>query len=95
MNYWSKERKLPFIEFNGVQYHDSDFAMHMLADYFKLDYPEADLTDEQKGMTRAMFKLAEQSLCEYASNLTDFSQSFLTIQVHDIQQIYGKHGWIL
>uniref|UniRef100_A0A914UU73 Uncharacterized protein n=1 Tax=Plectus sambesii TaxID=2011161 RepID=A0A914UU73_9BILA len=64
MNHWSKEGKLPFIELNGVQYHDSDFAMEMLVDHFKLDHLEADLTDEQRGMTRAMFKLAEQSLCE-------------------------------
>jgi hypothetical protein len=65
INNWSKEHKVPFIELNGVQYPDSDFIMTMLTDYFKLDHLEADLTDEQKGMTRAMFKLAEQSLCEY------------------------------
>jgi hypothetical protein len=62
----SKEGKVPFIELNGVQYHDSGFIMTMLTDYFKLEHLEADLTDEQKGMTRAMLKLAEQSLFEYA-----------------------------
>lgn len=74
MNNWSKEHRIPFIEFNGAQYHDSDFAMQMLISYFKLEHLEAGLTDEQKGMTRAMFKLAEQSLCEYVFVLKHSSQ---------------------
>lgn len=64
MKHKSKEGKIPFIELNGEQFHDSEFVMQKVTERFNLEHLESDLTDEEKGITRAMHKLAENSLCE-------------------------------
>uniref|UniRef100_A0A914XCK9 Glutathione S-transferase n=1 Tax=Plectus sambesii TaxID=2011161 RepID=A0A914XCK9_9BILA len=76
-----KEGKFPWIELNGQPYHDSDFIMQKLTNHFKLDHLEADLTDEQKGTTRAVLKMVEQSLFETAlyNRFMENLETFLTV----------------
>jgi Glutathione S-transferase N-terminal domain len=61
---FSKKHKVPFIELNGEQYDDSDFIIEMLTERYHLEHLEVGLTDKEKGNSRAIQKLAENSLVE-------------------------------
>jgi len=54
----SKEGRVPFIELNGEQIADSQIILWHLYTYFKIDEKEG-LTDQQKGMSRAIDRLIE------------------------------------
>uniref|UniRef100_A0AC34QSH7 Glutathione S-transferase n=1 Tax=Panagrolaimus sp. JU765 TaxID=591449 RepID=A0AC34QSH7_9BILA len=54
----SKYGKLPFIELNGQQIADSDFILHYLMKYYKID---DGLTNEQRGIARSLDRMLDQS----------------------------------
>uniref|UniRef100_A0A914XJ86 Uncharacterized protein n=1 Tax=Plectus sambesii TaxID=2011161 RepID=A0A914XJ86_9BILA len=58
----SKEGLVPFVEVNGVQLHDSALIIQTLTSQFELFNMESDLTEEEKGISRAIEKLCENSL---------------------------------
>uniref|UniRef100_A0A1I7YZT9 Failed axon connections homolog n=1 Tax=Steinernema glaseri TaxID=37863 RepID=A0A1I7YZT9_9BILA len=62
-NVRSREGTLPFVEYDGIEYPDSGFAISSLAALLSKDTLESHLNDEQRSISRAFENLAESSLC--------------------------------
>ncbi|KAK0395927.1 hypothetical protein QR680_001490 [Steinernema hermaphroditum] len=63
LNVRSCEGTLPFVEYDGVEYPDSSFAISELTALLHKEGLESHLTDEQRAVSRAFENLAETSLC--------------------------------
>lgn len=60
----SVEGKVPFIELNGQQYHDSQLIIKKLIEHFKKEDIDGWLTDEQKGVAYAVYVMIETHCAE-------------------------------
>lgn len=56
----SKKGKIPWIEYNGQEIADSNFCIEFLDKEFGVDLNE-ELTDEQKGIARAVGVMLEEN----------------------------------
>ena len=52
---------MPFIELNGKEYDDSDLIIRDLTTIFGKESIEMDLSDKQRGVSRAIEKMLENS----------------------------------
>ncbi|CAI4232979.1 unnamed protein product [Auanema sp. JU1783] len=73
----STEGTLPFVEYNGKEYHDSSFIIRDLTNILEKKSLEEHLSDEQRATGRAFEKMAETSL----------SQSLLVSRLENIDKI--------
>ncbi|TMS35832.1 hypothetical protein L596_003142 [Steinernema carpocapsae] len=62
LNVRSREGTLPFVEYNGVEYPDSGFAIRNLTTLLHKEALESHLNDEQRSVSRAFENLIETSL---------------------------------
>ena len=58
---FSAKGKIPWIEFNGTPIADSQFVIEFLIDKLNKNLSEH-LTDAERGIERAFFKMTEESL---------------------------------
>ena len=64
MTFSTSTRQMPYIVYNNEEYAESNLIIDFLTTTFDLDASEG-LSDEQQAVTRALTKLAEESLSWY------------------------------
>ncbi len=60
MKFSTATRQMPYIKYNGEEYAESNLIIEFLTEEFKLD-PTEGLEPEQRAVTRAFIKMAEES----------------------------------